>query len=38
MNRFASHDSTEIAFRTLGYGRPLVCLPGGPGRGRDYLG
>jgi len=38
MNHFASYDGTEIAFRTLGQGRPLVCLPGGPGRSSEYLG
>jgi hypothetical protein len=38
MSRFASYDGTEIAFRTLGDGRPLVCLPGGPGRAGEYLG
>jgi proline iminopeptidase len=38
MNHFASYDATEIAFRTLGQGRPLVCLPGGPGRTGEYLG
>lgn len=38
MTRFASYDGTEIAFRKLGEGRPLVCLPGGPGRSCEYLG
>jgi len=38
MDRFASYDGTEIAFRILGEGRPLVCLPGGPGRAGEYLG
>jgi proline iminopeptidase len=38
MDRFVSYDATEIAFRTLGEGRPLVCLPGGPGRSGEYLG
>jgi pimeloyl-ACP methyl ester carboxylesterase len=38
MSRFASYDGTEIEFRTLGHGRPLVCLPGGPGRASEYLG
>jgi len=36
--RFASYDGTEIAFRRLGAGRPLVCLTGGPGRTCEYLG
>jgi len=35
---FASYDGTEIGYRLLGDGPPLVCLPGGPGRTADYLG
>lgn len=35
---FASYDGTEIGYRVLGDGPPLVCLPGGPGRAGDYLG
>ena len=35
---FASYDGTEIGYRVLGDGPPLVCLPGGPGRAADYLG
>jgi proline iminopeptidase len=35
---FASYDGTEIGYRTLGDGPPLVCLPGGPGRAAEYLG
>jgi hypothetical protein len=38
MSRFASYDGTEIEVRTLGDGRPLMCLPGGPGRACEYLG
>jgi len=38
MNRFASYDGTQIGVRTLGAGRVLVCLPGGPGRTCEYLG
>ncbi|HLJ99508.1 MAG TPA: alpha/beta hydrolase [Streptosporangiaceae bacterium] len=38
MPRFVSYDGTELAYRTLGDGPPLVCLPGGPGRAPDYLG
>lgn len=38
MTRFASHDGTQIGYRTLGDGPPLVCLPGGPGRTREYFG
>ena len=35
---FASYDGTEIGYRVLGDGPPLVCLPGGPGRTCEYLG
>jgi pimeloyl-ACP methyl ester carboxylesterase len=35
---FTSYDGTEIGYRVLGDGPPLVCLPGGPGRTADYLG
>jgi pimeloyl-ACP methyl ester carboxylesterase len=38
MPSFASYDGTEIGYRVLGDGRPLVCLPGGPGRAAVYLG
>ncbi|AZM88629.1 MULTISPECIES: alpha/beta fold hydrolase [Streptomyces] len=38
MEFFASYDGTTLAFRTLGAGPPLLCLPGGPGRAADYLG
>jgi pimeloyl-ACP methyl ester carboxylesterase len=38
MNSFASYDGTEIGYRVLGDGLPLVCLPGGPGRSAEYLG
>ena len=38
MASFASYDGTEISYRVLGDGRPLVCLPGGPGRAGEYLG
>jgi pimeloyl-ACP methyl ester carboxylesterase len=36
--QFISYDGTKLAFRRAGNGRPLVCLPGGPGRTPDYLG
>jgi proline iminopeptidase len=36
--RFASYDGTEIGYRVLGDGLPVVCLPGGPGRAAEYLG
>jgi proline iminopeptidase len=38
MVRFASYDGTQIGYRVLGDGPPLVCLPGGPGRTCDYFG
>ena len=38
MARFASYDGTQIGYRVLGSGPPLVCLPGGPGRASEYLG
>lgn len=38
MARFASYDGTQIGYRELGDGPPLVCLPGGPGRTPDYFG
>jgi pimeloyl-ACP methyl ester carboxylesterase len=36
--RFASYDGTQIGYRVLGDGPPLVCLPGGPGRTCEYFG
>ena len=38
MARFASYDGTQISYRVLGAGAPLVCLPGGPGRASAYFG
>ena len=38
MAQFASYDGTQIGYRTLGDGPPLVCLPGGPGRACEYFG
>jgi pimeloyl-ACP methyl ester carboxylesterase len=38
MTSFASYDGTEIFYRELGDGAPLVCLPGGPARAGIYLG
>lgn len=35
--RFAAHDGTLLAYRTLGSGPLLVCLAGGPGRAAAYL-
>jgi proline iminopeptidase len=38
MDCLISYDATQIAFRSLGEGRALVCLPGGAGRASEYLG
>jgi pimeloyl-ACP methyl ester carboxylesterase len=38
MAQFTSYDGTKLAFRRAGAGRPLVCLPGAPGRTPNYLG
>ncbi|MEV4822374.1 alpha/beta hydrolase [Micromonospora sp. NPDC049274] len=38
MATFAAPDGTALAYRTLGGGDPLVCLPGGPMRDSAYLG
>ncbi|MFJ9696361.1 alpha/beta fold hydrolase [Kitasatospora sp. NPDC101183] len=38
MEFITSYDGTTLAFRTLGDGPPLLCLPGGPGRAAEYLG
>lgn len=35
--RFASYDGTEMSYRVVGDGAPVVCLPGGPGRAVGYL-
>jgi pimeloyl-ACP methyl ester carboxylesterase len=35
---FASADGTRLAYHTIGTGRPLVCVPGGPMRASAYLG
>ncbi|WP_089951863.1 alpha/beta fold hydrolase [Lentzea xinjiangensis] len=37
MARFTSFDGTELAFREVGEGVPLVVLAGGPGRASAYL-
>ena len=37
MRRFTSYDGTELGYRVLGDGPPLVCLPGGPGRSTEYF-
>jgi pimeloyl-ACP methyl ester carboxylesterase len=38
MARFTSFDGTELAYREVGEGPPLVVLAGGPGRASEYLG
>src|SRR5215472_7647315 len=38
MPSFASYDGTQVGYRVLGAGPPLVCLPGGPGRASEYFG
>ena len=38
MGRFRSYDGTEVAYRVIGTGPALICLPGGPARSVDYLG
>lgn len=37
MTRFSSYDGTSLAYRRLGAGPLLVCIPGGPGRASEYL-
>lgn len=38
MPTFRSHDGVELAYRLVGQGPPVVCVPGGPGRAGAYLG
>ncbi|MEU7971785.1 alpha/beta hydrolase [Micromonospora sp. NPDC049089] len=38
ISTFAGIDGTTLAYRTVGVGDPLVCLPGGPMRDAAYLG
>jgi proline iminopeptidase len=35
---FSAADGSELSYRVLGDGAPVVCLPGGPMRDADYLG
>jgi pimeloyl-ACP methyl ester carboxylesterase len=35
---FFSPDGTRLAYRRIGSGAPLVCVPGGPLLSADYLG
>lgn len=37
MSDFVSFDGTRLAYRRLGEGPLLLCIPGGPGRASDYL-
>lgn len=37
MSEFASYDGTRLAYRRVGEGRLLLCVPGGPGRASEYL-
>lgn len=37
MPRFPADDGTSLAYRTVGDGPPLVCVPGGPGQDSRYL-
>lgn len=38
MQTFPSYDGTQLAYRKVGTGDPLVVLAGGPGRASSYLG
>lgn len=38
VERFRSWDGTDLSYRLVGSGPPLVCIPGGPGQAADYLG
>jgi pimeloyl-ACP methyl ester carboxylesterase len=38
MRRFRSRDGTDLAYRVVGSGPLLVCVPGGPGQAVAYLG
>jgi proline iminopeptidase len=38
MPTFSAPDGTRLAYRSLGTGDPLVCLPGGPMQDSAYLG
>src|SRR5882757_773432 len=38
MPHFTAPDGTELAYRVVGEGEPLLCLPGGPMRASAYLG
>ncbi len=38
MPTFPAFDGTQLAYRVVGQGAPLVCLPGGPMQACAYLG
>lgn len=38
MPALTAYDGTKLAYRVLGDGDPVVCLPGGPMQDADYLG
>lgn len=38
MHHLTAPDGTRLAYRVVGHGEPLVCLPGGPMRDSSYLG
>lgn len=38
MTSFTAHDGTRLAYRDVGEGEPLLCLPGGPMRASAYFG
>jgi pimeloyl-ACP methyl ester carboxylesterase len=38
MPTFSAYDTTPLAYRLVGEGEPLICLPGGPMRASAYLG
>ena len=38
MPNFPSHDGTMLAYRMVGSGPLLVCVPGGPARSSVYFG
>jgi pimeloyl-ACP methyl ester carboxylesterase len=38
MPTFTSHDGITLAYRVIGSGPMLICIPGGPGRASEYLG
>jgi pimeloyl-ACP methyl ester carboxylesterase len=38
MPTFQARDGTRLAYRLIGEGEPLICLPGGPMQASAYLG